>query len=160
MCGAGDGQVGGRTKREEGRHRYIYALRSCCARSEPVVSESCSLKSLVHIYICTAPPRASGYYDGSKFLVNFGLVLWQNDNLLQCLLIAASFTDAIGSGALVKWQFAPNITVVSKSVSFSAHNKLPPLRLSSFPVMKWGRAVGAYFISGDVSYSFLPEGRS
>ena len=43
----------------------IYAPRSYCARSEPVGSESCSLKSLVHIYLRLLPiPSLLATMDG------------------------------------------------------------------------------------------------
>ena len=55
----------GRIERRAGRRRYIYTPRSYCARSEPVVSESCSLKSLVHIYLRLLPiPSLLATMDG------------------------------------------------------------------------------------------------
>ena len=44
---------------------YIEILGSYCVRFEPVVSESCSLKSLVHIYLRLLPiPSLLATMDG------------------------------------------------------------------------------------------------
>ena len=46
------------------RYSHIFSLHSYCARSEPVVSESCSLKSFVRIYENTV--RTLGFFLISK----------------------------------------------------------------------------------------------